>query len=127
MPSPADLRFLNTHEWHRLADNTVTLGISRFAVDELTDVTYLALPKIGMAIKAGQSLGEIESVKATSEIYSGVSGKVVEVNDATAKNPGAVNTDPFGAGWLVKIEISNPAELNSLMDAKSYDAKYPTR
>lgn len=127
MPSPADLRFLNTHEWHRASGNTVTLGISRFAVDELTDITYLALPKVGAIVKAGQSLGEIESVKATSEIYTGVSGKVVQVNDAAAQNPGAINADPFGAGWLVKIEIADPAELDALLDTRSYDAKYPTK
>jgi glycine cleavage system H protein len=125
MSSPADRKYLTTHEWHKLEGNTVTLGISRFAVDELTDVTYVALPKIGTACKAGGSIGEIESVKATSEIYTGVSGKIVAVNDEAAKNPSVINQDPFGAGWLVKIEATNPAELSSLLDAAAYDAKYP--
>ena len=126
MSSPNDRRYLSTHEWHKAEGNSVTLGISRFAVDELTDVTYVALPKIGAAVKAGGSIGEIESVKATSEIYSGISGKIVAVNDAAAKNPSVINQDPFGAGWLVKIEPSNKdAEMNALLDGPAYDKKFP--
>jgi glycine cleavage system H protein len=126
MPSPSDLRFLATHEWHQAAGNVVTLGISRFAVDELTDVTYVKLPAVGAVVKAGASIGEIESVKATSDIYCGVSGKITGVNEAVVKNPADINADPFGKGWLVKIEASDPSELNALLDARSYDAKYPT-
>ena len=125
MADTADLRFLDTHEWHRLDGGVITLGVSRFAVDELTDVTYVELPSVGDEFKAGQSVGEIESVKATSEVYTGVGGKVVEVNEAAADDPAVVNRDPFGAGWLVKLKASDPAEFEKLIDRKTYEQKYP--
>jgi glycine cleavage system H protein len=126
MSVPTDRRYLDSHEWHRADGGVVTIGITQFAVDELTDVTYVALPKPGVEVKAGKSLGEIESVKATSEVYSGVSGKVVESNAAVIKDPSLVNKDPFGAGWLVKVSIANAAELEKLLDAKAYEAKFPS-
>lgn len=126
MASPADLRFLESHEWHRRENGTVTLGISRFAVDELTDVTYVELPSVGDELKAGDSIGEIESVKATSDIYTGVSGKVAEVNEKVQDDPSLVNNDPYGDGWLIKVEVSDPSELEKLMDAETYDKKNPT-
>src|SRR5262245_31115789 len=104
MSSPADCRFLQSHDAHRTQGNVVTLGISRCAVDELTDVTFVDLPKVGQAVNAGASLGEIESVKATSDIYCGVSGKVTEVNQSVIDDPSLINADPFGKGWLVKIQ-----------------------
>ena len=127
MPATADpdIRFLDTHEWHRLEDGVVTLGVSRFAVDELTDVTYVELPGVGDEFKAGQSVGEVESVKATSEVYTGMGGKVIEVNEAAADDPALVNRDPFGAGWLVKLEASDPGEFDKLFDRKTYEQKYP--
>lgn len=125
MSVPANLRFLDSHEWHKLEGNIVTLGVSRFAVDELTDVTYVDLPSKGKTVAAGDSIGEIESVKATSDVYTGVGGKVVEVNDAAIEDPAVVNNDPFGEGWLVKIQITDPAELEKLLDSKAYEAKYP--
>ncbi|MBI1369555.1 MAG: glycine cleavage system protein GcvH [Planctomycetes bacterium] len=126
MSVPADCRFLETHEWHKANGNLVTIGISRFAVDELTDVTYVELPKVGKVVKAGDSIGEIESVKATSELYTGVGGKIVEVNHAAGEDPAVINNDPFGEGWIVKIEASNPGELQKLLDAKAYEAKFPS-
>jgi glycine cleavage system H protein len=126
MPAPADLKYLKSHEWHAVDGNTVTLGISRFAVDELTDVTFIALPKVGSSVAAGQSIGEVESVKATSDIYTGVSGKVLAVNDAVVKNPALLNSDPYGSAWLIKIEASNPAELATLIDGASYQKQYPS-
>lgn len=126
MASTDDLRYLETHEWHRLDGGTVTLGVSRFAVDELTDVTYVELPEVGDEVRAGDSIGEIESVKATSEVYTGVGGKVIEVNKAAVDNPSALNADPFGEGWLVRIEPSDPSEFENLMDGPSYEKKHST-
>lgn len=123
--TPADYRFTESHEWHKLDGKTVTIGISRFAVDELTDVTYVELPAVGDEVEKGESFGEIESVKATSDLYAGVSGKVVEVNNAAADDPALINDDPFGTGWLIKVEANDPGELDHLLDASAYDEKYP--
>ncbi len=125
MAAPADLKYLKSHEWHAISGNSATLGISRFAVDELTDVTYVALPKVGTVVRKGDSIGEIESVKATSDIYTGVSGKIVAVNDAVVNDPSIINNDPYSDGWLVKIEMSDPSEADALMDAAAYQAEYP--
>lgn len=124
MASPADGRFTDTHEWHRIDGDTVTIGITKFAVDELTDITFVELPEEGDDIAAGESFGEIESVKATSELYAAVSGKVVAVNSDAIDNPAAINEDPFGAGWLVKLQVADTSPLDALMDAATYDAKY---
>ena len=126
MPAPADCRYRDSHEWHRLEGDIVTLGITRFAVDELTDVTYIELPAVGAQLKANDAIGEIESVKATSEIYTGVAGKVTETNAAAVDNPAVINADPFTEGWLVKIQITHPPDLDALMDADTYNDKYPT-
>ncbi len=124
MSSPNDARYSETHEWHRLSGDTVTIGITQFAVNELTDITYVQMKPVGTAIGAKQSIGEVESVKATSDIYSAVPGTIVEVNTALADHPEFVNTDPFGTGWLVKIKTSDPSAVKSLMDAAAYDGKY---
>lgn len=125
MNCPSDRRYLNTHEWHKLLGKTVTLGITRFAIDELTDITYVQLPAVGSTVKAGEPLGEIESVKATSDLYSGVTGKVVEVNKAVVDDPSIINHDPYERGWLLKVEVADANEFNALLDAKAYEAKYP--
>ena len=122
----SDRRYTETHEWHQLDGQTVTLGVSRFAVDELTDVTFVELPAVGDPVTAGQPIGEIESVKATSELNSGVSGKVVEINDKVVEDPSILNDDPHDAGWLVKIDAADPAQLDALMDEAAYNEKYPT-
>ncbi len=126
MGSPADCRFLESHEWHRYDGSLVTLGISRFAVDELTDVTFVELPAVGETIETGQPIGEIESVKATADLYSGVSGVVKQVNEQVSDDPGLLNREPFESGWLIKIEPTDPGQLESLMDQPTYDQKYPT-
>ena len=126
MPAPSDRKYLETHEWHKAEGGVVTLGLTRFAVDELTDVTFVQLPTVGSKVKAGDSIGEIESVKATSDIYCGVSGEVTAVNDAVAADPGGVNRDPYGAGWLVKIRVEGKGEIEKMMDAGAYNARYPT-
>jgi len=121
MPVPRDRRYTRTHEWHKLEGGVVTIGITRFAADQLTDITYVELPKPGTAVKAGQPIGEVESVKATSDLYSGVTGKVVEVNANLAGAPELVNTDSFGAGWMVRLSVENTAEYDALMSAEEYD------
>ena len=127
MACPTDRRYLDTHEWHRPEDgDIVTLGLTRYAVDELTDVTYVELPEVGTEFAAGDSIGEIESVKATSEVYTGVGGKVVEVNEAAQEDPAVINQDPFEGGWLLKIEMSDASELEKLMDSEAYEKKYPS-
>lgn len=121
MPAPTDRKYLKTHEWHKPDGDVVTLGITQSAADELTDITYVDLPKVGKRIEANETFGEIESVKATSDLYSGVAGEVVAVNDALADEPGLVNNDPFDGGWMVKLKMSDPSELDALLDAAEYD------
>ncbi len=118
--TPANYRYLQSHEWHDLQGETVTLGITQFAADELTDVTYVALPKVGTKVQANQRFGEIESVKATSDLYSGVTGTVTAVNDALTKNPGLVNTDPYKAGWMIKVKADNAEEVQNLLSVEDY-------
>src|SRR5271170_5216933 len=104
MTTPSDRRYLATHEWHKLDGPTVTIGLTQFAADELTDITYVSLPKVGDAITAGGRFGEIESVKATSDLYSGVAGTVTAVNGELTANPGLVNSDPYAAGWMIRVK-----------------------
>src|SRR3712207_3330151 len=103
MSLPTDYRLLESHEWHKLEGDTVTIGITQFAADELTDVTYVSLPKVGQTLKANDRFGEIESVKATSDLYAGVGGTVVAVNDALNNDPGLVNREPYTTGWMIKL------------------------
>ena len=123
MAVPSDRRYLQTHEWHKLDGDTVTIGITQFAADELTDVTYVALPKVGDKVSANQRFGEIESVKATSDLYSGVSGTVSAINNDLTGNPGLVNSDPFNAGWMIKVKATNPGEVNNLLSPDDYVKK----
>ncbi|GIW76648.1 MAG: glycine cleavage system H protein [Phycisphaerae bacterium] len=122
MSVPNDRRYLKSHEWHRLEGDIVTIGITQFAADELTDITYVSLPKVGTRFSANDRFGEIESVKATSDLYTGVSGEVVAVNSELNSNPAVVNTDPFESGWMIKLRVSNPSEFDTLMDAGAYQA-----
>jgi len=120
MSAPGDRKYLQTHEWHKLEGNIVTIGITQFAADELTDITYVSLPKVGTKVSAGKPFGEIESVKATADLISGVSGTVIEVNSALVQNPGLVNQDPYVGGWMVKVQIASPAEMDKLMPLDDY-------
>lgn len=121
MSTPSDRKYLETHEWHLAAGDTVTIGITQIAADELTDITYVSLPKVGAKVTAGKPFGEIESVKATSDLYCGVSGEVVEVNAALASDPGLVNRDPFTGGWMIKVKGSSVAgDLEKLLPADEY-------
>ncbi len=121
MPVPTDRRYSKTHEWHQLAGGLVTIGITRFAADQLTDITYVELPEVGRAVRAGERFAEIESVKATGDLYSGVTGTVAEVNGNLTGAPELINSDPFGAGWVVRIAAANPADLDALMPADEYE------
>ena len=120
MSAPADLRYLQTHEWHRREGDGVTVGITNFAADELTDITYVGLPKVGAKLTANGRFGDIESVKAASELYSGVGGTVTEVNGELADNPGLVNSDPYGKGWMIKVKMDDPSQLDALLSADDY-------
>lgn len=125
MSSPSDRKYSDSHEWHLLQGDTLTLGVTKFAVNELTDVTFVQMKPVGTSVSPGQSLGEIESVKATSDVYCAVPGEIVEVNAALADDPSLVNSDPFGKGWLIKVKVSDASGLSKLMDASAYDEKYP--
>ena len=120
MSAPKDLRYLQTHEWHRLEGDTVTIGITQFAADELTDITYVSLPKVGDTITANGRFGEIESVKATSDLYSGVAGTITAVNNELGNEPGLVNRDPYRAGWMIKLKVTNPDDVNKLLSVDEY-------
>lgn len=116
-----DCKYTQTHEWFRVSGKNVSMGITQFAADELTDITYVSLPPVGKEVAAGSSFGEVESVKATSDLYSAVSGKVIETNAKLADHPELVNSDPQGEGWMIKIECSDLAPLGKLMDAAAYE------
>ena len=120
MPVPTDRRYLETHEWHKLDGDVITLGITQFAADELTDITYVALPKVGDKYTANARFGEVESVKATSDLYIGISGTVTAINEKLSTEPGLINTDPYEAGWMIKVKAANPAEVKSLLSADDY-------
>ena len=120
MSTPTDRRYLETHEWHQPQGDTVTIGITQFAADELTDITFVQLPKIGAKISANKAFGEIESVKATSDLYSGVGGDVIAVNEKLTTEPGLVNRDPYATGWMIKIKVTDPADLTKLLSTEDY-------
>ncbi len=117
---PADFRYTKDHEWIRLEGAVGTVGITDYAQQQLGDVVFVELPKPGARVKAGESFGTIESVKAVSELFSPVSGEVAEVNASLADSPEAVNRDPHGAAWLVKIRVSDAKEMTALMDSAAY-------
>jgi len=125
MPSPANCRFSDSHEWFRLDGDIVTLGITQFAANELTDITYVEMKPVGTQVKAGGPVGEVESVKTTSDVYSAVAGTITDVNKSLADDPGLLNRDPFGKGWLVRIKTADAAPLGKLMDQATYDRKNP--
>ena len=123
MASPNDRVYSPSHEWHKVDGETLTLGITQFAVDQLTDVTYVEMKKAGTKFKAGDIVGTVESVKTTSDIYCAAAGEIIETNGALNDDPGLLNRDPHGAGWLVKIKISDKAGLSKCLDAKAYEAQ----
>jgi glycine cleavage system H protein len=119
---PTDLRYTKDHEWVRLAGDRGTVGITDHAQKQLGDVVFVELPEAGTAIESGQRFGTVESVKAVSELYSPVTGEVVEVHADLAESPEIINTDPYGQAWMVVVKVKDPDALKSLMDAKEYQA-----
>jgi glycine cleavage system H protein len=118
---PADLKYAKSHEWLKLeADGTATVGITDYAQSSLGDITFVQLPKVGTALKAGDAFGVVESVKAASDLYAPVAGTVVEVNTALDAAPEAVNQAPYEGGWMLKLKLDDPAAAGSLLDAAAY-------
>jgi glycine cleavage system H protein len=115
------LRFAATHEWARLDGNIATVGISKFAVDQLTDLIMIDLPAVGSRVAGGKSFGEIESVKAVSDLYAPISGEIVAVNEEVSKNVQLLAEDPYEKGWLIKIKVDEPGDLNQLMNLDEYE------
>jgi len=122
MNIPADLKYAKSDEWVRADANadTATVGLTDYAQNQLSDIVFVELPGVGATFKVGDSFGSVESVKAASDMYLPVSGEVIDVNAALADTPELVNQDPFGKAWMVKVKMSNPADLASLMDAAAY-------
>lgn len=125
MASPNDRVYSESHEWHKVEGDTLTLGLTQFAVDQLTDVTYVEMKKPGTTFKAGDNIGEVESVKTTSDVYCAVGGEITQVNPALADDPGLLNRDPYGGGWLCKIRITDKGGLAKCVDAAAYDKQHP--
>ena len=121
MTIPEDSRYAKSHEYVHVEAGIGTIGITDYAQKELGDVVFVELPQVGSQLEAGDELGSIESVKAVSELFAPVSGEVVEINEALAEKPELVNTDPYGDGWMIKIRMSDPTELDDLMSAEEYD------
>jgi glycine cleavage system H protein len=121
LPSPADLKYTKEHEWVRLDADVGTVGITDYAQDQLGDIVFVDLPAGGTQVKQMQKFGEIESVKAVSELYSPVTGEVVEANPTLAENPQFVNDDPYGEGWMLRIRLGDSAEVEKLLSAQDYD------
>jgi glycine cleavage system H protein len=119
---PSDLRYHEEHEWIRIDGKQATMGISNFAQDALGDIVFIDMPKVGSTVAAGQQIGEVESTKTTSSIYTPVSGKIAKINTELKDHPEVVNADPYGKGWIAVIELSDPGQVNGLMTAEQYEA-----
>jgi len=119
---PKDLKYDREHEWVRMDGNVATIGISDFAQDQLGEVVYVDLPSAGDTVSTGESFGEVESVKSVSELFSPVSGEIVDVNSALDDAPEAVNEDCYGDGWMIKVKVESLSEVDALMDADDYEA-----
>ena len=117
---PDDLRYHREHDWARIEGDTATVGITWYAQDALGEIVHYEAPPAGTSVAKDESYGEVESVKAVSDLISPLSGEVVEVNDAVVEAPETINEDPYGSGWLVKIRLSDPSEVDDLLDAESY-------
>lgn len=117
---PQALRYSKTHEWAFLEGNICTIGLTQFAVEQLTDIIFIDLPDVGDPVIAGDSFGEIESVKAVSDLYSPIGGEIVEVNSKLENDPTIISTDPYGAGWVIKVKIDKGATLDKLQSLQQY-------
>jgi glycine cleavage system H protein len=119
---PAELRYTREHEWAKVEGDRARIGITAFAQDQLGDVVFVELPKIGAHVRSTQTFGVVESVKAVSDLFAPISGEVVEVNADLAKKPETVNADPYGQGWMIVVTVNDPAELEGLLSAEAYAA-----
>ena len=122
MPEPTDLKYAKTHEWVRIEGGTATVGISQHAQEELGDVALVLLPEVGRIIQRGDKFGEIESIKAVSDLYAPISGEVIAINEALPDAPEKVNDAPYGEGWMLKVKMTQAAEADLLLDSTDYDA-----
>jgi glycine cleavage system H protein len=122
MNFPDELKYTKDHEWIKVSGNTATIGVTDFAQSELGDIVYVDITTVGQSLNAGDVFGTVEAVKTVSDLFMPVAGKVAEVNKNLDKNPESVNKDPYGEGWMVRIELSNPAEVNQLLNAADYKA-----
>jgi glycine cleavage system H protein len=122
MEFPADLKYSESDEWVRAEGNKATIGISDYAQEQLSDIVYVeVISSVGDTVSKGEAFAAVESVKAAADIYLPVGGKIVEINEALADTPETINADPYGAGWIVRIELADPSELDALLDAKGYE------
>jgi len=118
---PADLKYIETHQWVRVeADGTATVGITDFAQEQLGDVVYIGVPEVGVTVNGGEEAGVAESVKSASDVFSPVTGEVIEINEKLEDEPEIVNEDPYGDGWMFKVKLADEGELDGLMDATAY-------
>lgn len=122
MNFPSNLRYTKDHEWIVLKDNIATIGITDFAQRELGDIVYVDIDSVGKTLSAEAVFGTVEAVKTVSDLFLPVNGKILEINPVLANQPELVNNDPYGEGWMVKVEVTNPSDVNALMDAKAYAA-----
>jgi glycine cleavage system H protein len=118
---PTDLQYTRDHEWVRLEGDVATVGITQYAADQLGDIVFVELPDVGRDLDAAKAFGVVESVKAVSDLYAPLTGEVVEINDALAGGPELVNSDPYGAGWMIKVRVAPEADPPDLLDASAYD------
>jgi glycine cleavage system H protein len=123
MAYPDDLRYSKEHEWVRVEGDTATIGITSFAADELGDIVFIELPEVGGTLSQFGTFGVVESVKAVSDLYAPVSGEVTEVNEALRDQPELLNSDAFGDGWIARVRLSDPDQVDALMDAEAYEAE----
>ncbi|HLF46493.1 MAG TPA: glycine cleavage system protein GcvH [Chitinophagaceae bacterium] len=122
MNFPKNLRYTKDHEWIKLDGNIATIGITDFAQRELGDIVYIEVETIGKSLKAGEVFGTVEAVKTVSDLFMPLNGTITELNPALANSPESVNNDPYGEGWMIKMKVGNPDDLNALMDAAAYQA-----
>ncbi|MBO6514912.1 MAG: glycine cleavage system protein GcvH [Phycisphaerales bacterium] len=120
MSNPSDRTYTETHEWLKVDGDVLTIGLTTYAVDQLTDVTFAEMQPVGTEVSPGDSVGEVESVKTSSDVYTPAGGEIIEVNEALESSPEMLNSDPFGEAWLVKVKIEDRGNLDDAMDADAY-------
>jgi len=123
MNFPSNLRYTKDHEWIKMDGNVATIGITDYAQRELGDIVYIEVETVGKSLKAGEIFGTVEAVKTVSDLFLPVDGTITELNAALANSPESVNSDPYGEGWMIKMTVNNPADVEALMDAAAYDAQ----